>query len=371
MIITRYKALTKGGFRIYFDYYDTTTKKRKYKFTKLAVSKDYSAKNNNGKAPKFNAADREQHNEADQEKSKWLELLGAGTEKVANVKIGAIEYLDKFDKEHEELESVTVLLKTTIKEFADEDIRLSAINDAQWVKNFNTWLVSNRAYNTRRSIITSLKRLLREAVIDKKALPVDMGHSFKVSTRDKKETKHKFLTEEQVLVLKQTPYDKNEHLKQAFLFGCGTGLRLSDLTRVKWSNIHNGKLSITPYKTRRKDKRIDIPLKKLALDALEIAKKERKGELIFWAMPKTSGSARTMLMKWAKDAELKDEDGEYLNLSVHQSRHTFAVLALNAGVSVWSLQKLMAHSDIKTTLNYAKMLDKTAQEELIDKFPDI
>jgi len=371
MIITRYKALTNGGFRIYFDFYDTTTKKRKYKFTKLEVSKDYTKKNDSGKIPKFSAKDRTTHSEADEAKSKWLKELKTGTEKIANVKIGAIEYIEQFEEQHPHLKPVTVLLKTSLKEYEHDDIALRAINNAQWVKNFNAWLRIKRAYSTRKSILSVLKRILKVAVIDKLAIHIEMDYSFKVATKDKPEPDIKYLSESEVITLKKTPFNKNDHLKQAFLFSCGTGLRLSDLIRIKWSNIKDNKLTITPYKTRKKKKTVTIPLKKLALDALAVVGTTKSGDNIFWAMPRNRSYVRTCLIDWAKDADLKQQNGEDLNISMHSGRHTMAVLALNAGISVVALQKLLGHADLSTTLKYAKLLDSTAQEEMIDKFPDI
>lgn len=46
------------------------------------------------------------------------------------------------------------------------------------------------------------------------------------------------------------------------------------------------------------------------------------------------------------------------------ARHSFAVMALNMGVSIENLAKMMGHTDIKTTQIYAKVLNKSVQEDL-------
>lgn len=45
------------------------------------------------------------------------------------------------------------------------------------------------------------------------------------------------------------------------------------------------------------------------------------------------------------------------------ARHSFAVMALNMGVSIENLAKMLGHTDIKTTQIYAKVLNKSVQEE--------
>ena len=46
------------------------------------------------------------------------------------------------------------------------------------------------------------------------------------------------------------------------------------------------------------------------------------------------------------------------NISFHMSRHTFAVMALRKGISIDKVSKLMAHSAIRETHNYAKIVNE-------------
>ena len=48
-----------------------------------------------------------------------------------------------------------------------------------------------------------------------------------------------------------------------------------------------------------------------------------------------------------------------IQASPHQLRHTCASLFLNAGMSIWSLQRLLGHRHVETTLGYARLYDRT------------
>lgn len=49
-------------------------------------------------------------------------------------------------------------------------------------------------------------------------------------------------------------------------------------------------------------------------------------------------------------------------LTSHMARHTFAVFALNNGVRIEVVSKMLAHTDIKTTQIYAKIMQKEVEE---------
>ena len=46
----------------------------------------------------------------------------------------------------------------------------------------------------------------------------------------------------------------------------------------------------------------------------------------------------------------------------HCSRHTCATLLLNSGVDIYTVKEILGHTDIGTTMQYAKVVDKTKRE---------
>ena len=46
----------------------------------------------------------------------------------------------------------------------------------------------------------------------------------------------------------------------------------------------------------------------------------------------------------------------------HLARHTCATLLLNSGVDIYTVKEILGHTDIGTTMQYAKVVDKTKRE---------
>ena len=75
-------------------------------------------------------------------------------------------------------------------------------------------------------------------------------------------------------------------------------------------------------------------------------------------IPICYSTARTRFVKYLKDAGLGHK-----GYTVHCLRHTYASELLNAGMRLEVLQQLMGHQDIEVTRRYARLTDKTREEE--------
>lgn len=62
------------------------------------------------------------------------------------------------------------------------------------------------------------------------------------------------------------------------------------------------------------------------------------------------------LKRWAVRAGITKD------ITFHSGRHTFAVMMLDLGADIYTVQKLLGHKEIHTTQIYAKMMDKKKQE---------
>lgn len=163
-----------------------------------------------------------------------------------------------------------------------------------------------------------------------------------------------YLTVEELTQMMNTPI-RNIVVKQAFLFGCFTGLRISDISSLRWDNIkklgENRYLTVEMRKTR---KMLTIKLNKNAERWLP----EQNGNERVFLLPRHLGGVNGCIKSWAKKAGI-DKD-----ISFHTSRHTFATLELTYGASLYVVSKLLGHASISTTQIYADIIDKKRDEAL-------
>ena len=141
----------------------------------------------------------------------------------------------------------------------------------------------------------------------------------------------------------------------AFLFCCFCGLRYSDAAAIKWENIVDSlgemEIRITMKKTKRQ---IAIPLSMQASSLLPA--KGKPTDSVF-SFPSYSITLRK-LRKLAAAAGIKK------NVTFHVSRHTFATLMLTAGADLYTISKLIGHTDIRTTQIYSKVIDRKKREAI-------
>ena len=69
-------------------------------------------------------------------------------------------------------------------------------------------------------------------------------------------------------------------------------------------------------------------------------------------------TARQMLQKYLYKAGLAGR-----RYTLHSLRHTFATDLLNAGMRIECLQQLLGHSSLQMTLRYARLSDRTREQE--------
>lgn len=61
---------------------------------------------------------------------------------------------------------------------------------------------------------------------------------------------------------------------------------------------------------------------------------------------------------------LSDTFMDFLFLTIHIARHTFATLMLANGVSIENVAKMLGHSDTKMTRHYAQILDSSIMRDM-------
>lgn len=216
---------------------------------------------------------------------------------------------------------------------------------------------------TQAEMFNTLSIVLNEAVREGLIQTNATRHLSKTERIKIPESPREYLTLEELKRMIDTPVEQNyQDDKNAFLFCCFCGLRHSDITNLKWSNIikDGEKMSISIIQKKTKHP-VVAPLSDKAISYLPKQNGKSKEEKIF-NLPSHSVTNRR-LKKWAKDSHIAK------NVTFHVSRHTFATMMLTAGVDLYTTSKLMGHTDIAVTQIYAKIVDKKKEEavNLLDK----
>lgn len=167
------------------------------------------------------------------------------------------------------------------------------------------------------------------------------------------ETKREYLTFEelQALAKAECPFPI---LKQAFLFSCLTGLRWSDVQKLIWEEVRDEKKgSRIVFRQQKTDGIEYLDISKQAREFL--GKRQLHSERVFKGL-KYSANHNAGLLKWAMKA------GITKHITFHSARHTNAVLLLENGADIYTVQKRLGHKELRTTEIYAKILDKKLKE---------
>lgn len=169
------------------------------------------------------------------------------------------------------------------------------------------------------------------------------------------ESVREYLTIDEVKQMIATDCNR-EDVKRAYLFACFCGLRHSDVALLKWKDIScdNGQWRVTVV-MKNTTKPIYLPLSDSAMSWLPERGEASSEDVVFATIPSLQRT-NAHIKSWAKKA------GIAKHLSFHTSRHTFATMMLTLGVDLYTVSKLLGHSNVKTTQIYTKIVDSKKVE---------
>ena len=239
--------------------------------------------------------------------------------------------------------------KKHLKNFpGGEVIQLKQITSA-WVQKLHDYLKKDCGLkqSSSRTYEAEIRQAIRTAYKEN-LIPLDP--TIGVKTIKPNEPNKIFLNMDEVRKLANAKIREQwEVIKRAFLFGCNTGLRVSDLIALEWGNIEREPLQVI-IRQKKTESLVYIPLNDTAWNLINDNKAHNAKDKIFPCL--TSGCHYAIFKKWEKAAGITKRIGW------HTARHTFAVMSLENGVDIYTLSKLLGHRDIATTQVYAKATDK-------------
>lgn len=288
------------------------------------------------------------------------------------------EYVDqqKIDKKfgtHKKVESV-------LKKFNDynkqKDVPFS-IFTLEYLKEYENYL--RGLGNTTNTIHANLKvfRMLFNKAVQLDIIPIQNNPFGKHKLKTEKVEKS-FLTQSEVDAIDQvklTSDSKMEVHRDMFVFACyAGGIRISDLLQLRVER-YDRKTKVIGFFVHKTKNNHTIKLPKRAVEILEryISNGKSSG-YIFGLLDESvfNGPADLLLTKISSATAyanknlktIKDLAGIEKSISFHSSRHTFGTLAVKKGIGIQMVSKIMVHSNLTTTLGYAKIIDAQMYSEM-------
>ena len=142
-----------------------------------------------------------------------------------------------------------------------------------------------------------------------------------------------------------------------------TGIRIGEALGLTLNDLDIRDRKVHLFEGDKNSQGRVVYLSQDALFALRLwlTNRDPAKQVLFYGQGRQSlgySSARILFVKYLKKAGL-----EHKGYSIHSLRHTFASELLNAGMRLECLQQLLGHHDVEVTRRYARLTDKTREEE--------
>lgn len=272
--------------------------------------------------------------------------------------------------------------KPRIKHFKEflknEDIAFSDIT-ISFLERFKAFLkatyeISDRSIANHLVVVRSVfRQAINDQIVDEKHYPFGKG---KMSIKFPDSTKLG-LTSEEVKKLEEVELSNPNynHARNLWLFAYYfAGVRISDLFRLRWSDLQDGRLHYVMGKNSKGDS-LKIPIKALKILEQYQGDKKNVNDFVF---PDLKGfpDINDPFLVQRKIAFTTSRYDKFLRkfvapaaeiekpLTMHIARHTFGNISGDK-IPIQMLQKLYRHSSITTTIGYqANFVHKDADDAL-------
>jgi len=368
----RYKNLSNGNRSIYFDIYKDGN--RFYEFPKLYIIPERTTKDKELNRQTNELANSIKAKRIIELQNKTYGFNNNGIGKKANLLLYienvAIKHLEKTTYKRGLFYNLKSL-SYHLKQYKGEKITFADI-DKKFVQGFIQYLATaksgikykdvetpNITSNTGYKLFNLLKSTLNKAINDE---IIDMNPCNKIALSEKPkqiEGKREHLTIDEVKKLIETDC-KNDMVKCAFIFCCLTGIRWSDIKKIKYENLKKDSAGYIELEFRQQKTKgmMYLQISNEACKWVPEQKEKSNNDNVF-ILPKNE-SANIIIKNWCQKAGISKL------ITFHCSRHTAATLNLSLGTPIEVVSKLLGHSKISTTQIYAKIVNE-AKREAVNK----
>lgn len=216
---------------------------------------------------------------------------------------------------------------------------------AEYIDNFKTFLLNrNLAKTSINMTLSYLKAMLSQAdKWDISTIPIRKIKALKVDTE-----RVEFHTNEELLEIISAAPSFTWAVLVHFL--ARTGLRKSEILRLKWADItfydKGADVYVSGLAKGHRFRIVPIRDRELIAKLKELHAKAGNNELVFKEV--ASSNISNNYTKWSEKLGF--------NCYLHKLRHTFASHLAQKDVPLQKIQKLLGHANIQTTMKYAHLL---------------
>ena len=251
----------------------------------------------------------------------------------------------------------------------------------QLVLDFRNWLLQNdRKVDTANKQVQAISSVCSQAA-QLQYLPMEVSLALKDlhlsdKSLDAEEITVKYLTEEELKsfadIRETLPHIRMKEFHDMFMFSFyACGLRLIDMMTLRWVDIDFKKQVIRKVQVKTRNRNV-IPIREAAIEILNRWKGRYKvfvfgllsdkfdlnsDEELRKRRNSVTATINTSLKRQSKFANFSKE------ITFHWARHTWAVLALEKGVEISKISRLLGHTSTAVTEKvYAEFLPDTLGE---------
>ena len=289
-----------------------------------------------------------------------LALLRDAVKKKSPVNITFTDFARKSIVSAEKSESTKENLMSTVR-LLDRFRSGLTFEDLSYtfLKDFEAWLRNlGKNQNTTGKHLRQLRTLTNEAINDG-YMSADAYPFRKFKIKQEKPQKP-FLTPDELGKLEalQLADQRQQHVLDAFLFCCYTGLRYSDFRAINTSNVvqinRSSWLCFTMQKTNIT---VRLPLA-LLFDGKAVQLLDRYSSVEDFAKLPGNAATNKILADIGINSKVKK------HFTFHTARHTCATILVHQGVPITTVQKVLGHTSVKTTQIYSEVLADTIIRDL-------
>jgi len=254
-----------------------------------------------------------------------------------------------------------------------KDVPLHSI-DYDFLKQFDEWITTEYkdklGQSIRRNTINRHHSRLRTILFKAMRESIILINPYNKFTLKNTPTRRSFLTVEEVKAIKALDLSDNKSLdrvRDVFLFTCYTSLRYSDAILLKMSDIittddYKRLISIQMEKTKES---LYVPLIPSAQAIIDKYADDPARKVQGYVLPRYSNQKLNAYLKVLGTMANTSQE-----LTHHVARHTFATAALNQGMPIEVVQKILRHNSIFSSNYNLDTLTNHYGKHVIDRLKE-